>query len=184
MYEIKERKRESRISWDIYEKGDMKSSLNCFFFVLLSWDWCRSNLNFARHPFLFFWHHTQFRLQRAYFFIFLFASQYYLETFNHLSFLILANLIQPSYLSIPQPWVVWHKVKRLFCRLLCSHPRVENLQWLYNFPDAHAILVSNHPSRMPPTQFTWYFRCVLFTLRQVYILVGTHVTYVACQEVF
>ena len=55
--------------------------------------------------------------------------------------------------------------------LLCSHlfsfvlSWVENHLSLYNFLDAHIILVVTLPSGMPPIQFMSYFCHVLFTFR-------------------
>ena len=80
------------------------------------------------------------------------------------------SILQLMLFSTAQLWIVWHKastqsgVMSCDCCWLLHSPLVENLQWFYNFLDAHAILIVALPSCMPRKQFIWHFCHVLFTL--------------------
>ena len=119
--------------------------------------------------------------------LFFHTTLYHPEVFHHLSFLILVCLVSPN-LSLPldpEPAskVMWHLATHLQASSfsLCSH-LVKNLQALYNFLDAHAILVVTFPSGMPFIQFLWPFCCVLFTTRDSCLsYFDILVTYAVCQ---
>ena len=114
-------------------QGQLKAFYHLhFFFLRLSRDWYGANpkrliiwapitfyfifMTFLRHTFFLLFGSYSFRLERACFFKFILLSRacfftplHYLEAFNHLSFLILASLVQPRPLSTFHPWAVWHK---------------------------------------------------------------------------
>ena len=149
----------------------------CFILLLRDWYWVNSKHLIITASICFFAFRAFNFSEPVYSHSSALGIQHYFKVFHHLRFSSLLWDLYSLNFSLPLnpgpsgkrsvPRAAWCLATLLPASSFS--PQVENLQWLYNFPVAHTILVVTFPSSMPPMQFIWHFCHVLFTLRHRYI---------------